>query len=512
MLAAVAVAFLIGAGCDRQGAKPTDTKELTAFVPCGMVIPFTEARKAFEAQNPGVQVNTEFDNAHILVKRIADKGEHPDIVVSPGAVEMDALVKAGLVDRKDVTHFGRYELMLFAPRENPGEVEDFQDLLKPEVKVIAVADPAHNSVGRYTKQALEKLGLWEKLQPKIELTDHPITAYKWVAQVKAQASFAYRSCPLESAPEKLSYSKVRILKSVPRDLYDPAYATMAILKDSRRRALAGRFVAFLDSEEGRKLLVEYGVPNPVELNIFVPCGMYGRLFELKTLYERQNPAVLLDLTFDRIDKLTERIVKNNEMPDLHLSIGGVETDLLVKAGRVNPSDVLPIGRFRLALCAHVSLRGTVTKVEDLARPEVKRIVLAPPENSSVGFYARESLTRLGVWEKVKDKIAYLPTIKDCHKELSAGKADAGFGYIGCPITIDPEKAEYSKVIAVQTMDEETYGGAVANASLLTGSRYRTEALAFARFLGTPEAQAVLRRGGLEPLEREERKEENADVR
>ena len=497
----VAGLILAGSGCDRQATQTADAKELTLFIPCGMVRPFMEATRAFEDENPDVKVDATFDNANVLVNRIVDKGERPDIVVSPGVVEMEALVAAGPVDQKDVSHFGRYELMLFAPRENTGGVADFDDLLKPEVKVIAIANPAHNSVGRYTKQALERLGLWDKLQAegKIERTDHPITAYTWVAGGKAQASFAYRSCPLESAPEKLSYSKVTILKSVPRDLYDPAYATIAILKDSRRRALAEKFVAFLESDKGRKLLIEHGVPNPVDLNVFVPCGMNPPLFELKSAFEEQNSDVLVHITFDRADKLTARIVEGDETPDLHISIGAVETGLLVEAGRVNPPDVLPIGRFQLALCTNVSRKGTVTNLEDLAKPEVKRIVLTPQEHSSVGFYVKESLAKLGLWEKVKDKVDYLPTIKDCYAEVAGGKADAGFAYLGCPINIDPEKAPYSKVIAVQVLDDKTFGGAVANASVLNSSKHPAEAMAFARFLKTPEAQAILKRSGLEPV-------------
>ena len=147
----------------------------------------------------------------------------------------------------------------------------------------------------------------------------------------------------------------------------------------------------------------------------------------------------------------------------------------------------------------MSRKGAITKPEDLTKPEVKRIVLTPPENSSVGFYVKESLTELGLWEKVKDKVDYLPTIKDCYAEVANGGADAGFAYLGCPINIDPEEAQYSKVVAVQVLDDETYGGAVANASVLSSSKHPAEAMAFARFLKTPGAQAILKRSGLEPV-------------
>lgn len=261
-LGAVACAALALLGCGRRAGSDAAAEEaLKVYVPCGMLLPFMEAERAFEAAHPGAQVESVFDNANVLVRRIVQRGEQPDLIVSPGEVEMEALLAAGKVSRADVTTFGRYELMLFTPRANPGRVSDFGDLLKREVRLIALPDPEHNSVGRYARQALENLGLWEQVRPKIEFTDHPITAYEWVARGKADASFAYRSCPLESAPEKLEYAKVHIARSVPFDLYAPARGAIAVLKDSPRRALAERFVAFLLSPEGRRVLRGNGVPD-----------------------------------------------------------------------------------------------------------------------------------------------------------------------------------------------------------------------------------------------------------
>jgi molybdenum ABC transporter molybdate-binding protein len=202
--------------------------------------------------------------------------------------------------------------------------------------------------------------------------------------------------------------------------------------------------------------------------------------------------------FDRADLLTDRILKEGAIPDVHLSIGHTETELLVKSGHVEPRTAVPFGTFRLALATHVSRRAVVTKIEDLAKPEVKAIVLTPPENSSVGAYAKTVLSGLGLWEKVSAKIVYLPTIKDCHTSLAAGKADAEFAYIGCPIPAEPDKAEYSKVVAVQIVHPELYGGATVFASVLKAAPHRQEAVEFVTFLGTPEVVAMLAKVGLVP--------------
>jgi molybdate transport system substrate-binding protein len=173
---------------------------------------------------------------------------------------MKKLVDAGYVQSADRTRFGRYELVLFGPRGNPGQVHTFTDLTKDTVQTIAMADPDNTSVGFYTRETLRNLGIWSKVKAKILITADPSMAYKHVARAKAQASFAYRSCPLKTAPDKLDYSKVRIIESVPNELYGPAYATVALLKAARNRKQGAAFIELLLSEEGQAVLANYEVP------------------------------------------------------------------------------------------------------------------------------------------------------------------------------------------------------------------------------------------------------------
>ncbi|MCK5804959.1 MAG: molybdate ABC transporter substrate-binding protein [Lentisphaeria bacterium] len=495
------LALVLAQSCKptRQDATAETAGEvLTLYVPCGMNLPFRAAQKAFMAQNPGVRVELVLDNANVLVRRVLEKGEKPDIIVSPGLVEMEKLQKHGAVGQSDVQPFGRYELVLFTSRANPANITTFKDLTKDEVKTIAIADPDENSVGRYTRQTLKGLGLWDSVQGKLQLTDHPITAYKYVAREKAEASFAYRSCPLKTAPEKLEYSKIRIVESVPRELYGPAYAVVAPLSSAPNRARADQFVQFLLSDAGQTLLSENDVPVLTTVEVFVPCGMLSAFLTIRRAFEEKNPGIKLKIIFDRADALTDRILKQGQKPDIHCSIGHVEKDMLVREGAIANGGSSAFGQFQLALCAHRSKADLIGSVADLAKPEVKRILLTPPENSSVGLYAKRVLEKENLWDAVESKIVYLPTIKDCYKELSANKADAVFAYIGCPVQINPEKAEYSKVKAVATIPESAYGGAVVFASVLKGSSDRKEVGMIRDFLQSPIARAAFAKIGLLP--------------
>lgn len=254
----LATGLVLGAGgCRKAESGPV---VLHVYAPCGMEMPFMELETLFEQAHPGVDVNLLLDNAHILTERVLDNGERPDVIASPGGHELARLTEAGLLKTADIHPFSQLDLCLFVPRANRAAVTSMDDLAKDDVKVLAVADPDKTSIGHFTVQALQKAGLWERVKGKVVITGDASQTYKHVAGEKADASFAYRSCPLKTAPDKLEYSKVRVIQSVPGELYGPAYATVAIVGSTSHRDLADAFVQLVLSDAGKQIMAKYDLP------------------------------------------------------------------------------------------------------------------------------------------------------------------------------------------------------------------------------------------------------------
>lgn len=265
-------ALLITVGCSRlsqqagpPAAIPADamvaeaglTGEATLFVPCGMIIPLRAVMDKFEADHPGVKLNGVFDNAVVLGDRIMKKGEKADVFVSPGSTEIGRLEEAGLIDPSSKTAIADFELVVITQREWGAGLAKPEDLMACDT--LSMPDPAINSTGASGREALMNLGLWERLKPKMVFTRHAIESHTLVASGKSDAGIAYRNCPLETNPEKLSKTKVKVAFSFPEDSYEKQQCLVAVLKDSRSPAAAKAFVEAIASPEDRQILADNGM-------------------------------------------------------------------------------------------------------------------------------------------------------------------------------------------------------------------------------------------------------------
>ena len=244
---------------------PTTPTEIRAFIPCGMIIPMRTAADAFMKEHPGLKISGIYDNAGVIVKRINQRGEQADLVVSPGSTELKALQDKGHI-ASEARPIGTFELVVITPKGSKLDLKTPADLKK--CKTIGSANPDTNSTGTSGKEALTKLGLWDELQPKFlrPYPDHAIVVYNMVAGGKADAAIAYKNCPLETNPDKLSKAKVRVAFPFPADSYSKQQCLVALLTGSKHAAEAQQFVDYLTSPAGLKVLSDAGMSGCLDLD------------------------------------------------------------------------------------------------------------------------------------------------------------------------------------------------------------------------------------------------------
>jgi molybdate transport system substrate-binding protein len=120
------------------------------------------------------------------------------------------------------------------------------------VRKFAIANPEHAPYGRAAKEALQNLGLWEQLQPKLVLGDNISQATQFVTSGAAQAGITALSLAL--APEVAAQSGAYWL--LPASLHTPLKQRMVLLKSAQPAAKA--LFEYLQTPAAKAVLGKYG--------------------------------------------------------------------------------------------------------------------------------------------------------------------------------------------------------------------------------------------------------------
>lgn len=162
------------------------------------------------------------------------------------------LEKAGLVmpGRRITYAMGR--LVLWGARPLLLQ-EGAQILQQPDIRHIAIANPATAPYGRAAYQALNTMGLWQTLKPRMVQGDDVGQVFQFVASANAQLGFVALAQVLNP---KNTFSSDYWL--VPEELYDPIVQDMVLLKKAENNSAAHAFFAFMQTVQARSIIQQVG--------------------------------------------------------------------------------------------------------------------------------------------------------------------------------------------------------------------------------------------------------------
>lgn len=96
--------------------------------------------------------------------RQIEGGAPYDAFLSANEAYIKQLTAAGHLKSPTIQHYATGRLALFAKRTQLRRLEALSD---PAVRHIAIANPGHAPYGMAAREVLQKLGLWDRLQPKL---------------------------------------------------------------------------------------------------------------------------------------------------------------------------------------------------------------------------------------------------------------------------------------------------------------------------------------------------------
>lgn len=145
--------------------------------------------------------------------------------------------------------------------DHTGKFDDGPAFLESgDYKRLAIANPETAPYGLAARQALEKLGLWKQLQPKIVRGNSIAQTYQFVASGNADIGFVATSQVVShEAKDGKTFGSSWL---VPATLHDPIDQQAVLLTRGADSKAANAYIEFLKSEDARTIIARYGYALP----------------------------------------------------------------------------------------------------------------------------------------------------------------------------------------------------------------------------------------------------------
>jgi phosphonate transport system substrate-binding protein len=217
--------------------------------------PLTEIANQFRWET-GQQVQVTYDSSATLISQI-ENGAPFQMFLSTRESAVQRLVSERIARDSGVVYaVGR--VVLFAPNGSPLRVDpELKDLnaaiADGRIRHFVIANPMNSPYGSAARAALERVGIWDAIQPKLVVAETASQAMEFLAYGSSQAGIVPLS--LAKAPEM---AKLGTFALIPVDSHreEPLKQRMVLLKNAGDTATA--FYRYLQGQAARAVLSRYG--------------------------------------------------------------------------------------------------------------------------------------------------------------------------------------------------------------------------------------------------------------
>jgi molybdate transport system substrate-binding protein len=142
-------------------------------------------------------------------------------------------------------------------------------------------------------------------------------------------------------------------------------------------------------------------------------------------FRRKHPRVTVKTSFGGSSTLAQQVLAGADA-DLFLSANQAWARTLDQ--RQLASERCDLLGNELVLVVAKGARLKVAAPEDLLSGELRRIALAEPDSVPAGIYAKQALTKLALWDRLKPRIVGAADVRQALAYVETGAAEAGIVY------------------------------------------------------------------------------------
>jgi len=214
----------------------------------------SDIKATYEKMVPNVELVINYASSGLLQKQI-EQGAPVDIFLSAGNKQMDELETKGLLIPGTRTNLLGNALVLIVAKEKKSQIKSFTGL--PDMAhSISIGQPETVPAGKYAKETLIKLHLWQKLEKRIMFAKDVRQVLAYVESGNVDAGLVYQT-------DTLTLKSGAVVATAPARSHSAIVYPMAEIKGSKNQAASGKFSAFLQTAAAAKIFEKYK---------FIPLG------------------------------------------------------------------------------------------------------------------------------------------------------------------------------------------------------------------------------------------------
>jgi ABC-type molybdate transport system substrate-binding protein len=240
----------------------------------------------FQRSEPGLSVGLITLPPGLILSAILGGGwtysghEHrftPDVYASVNLGHLKKLKAAGLMSQYQT--YMHNELQIMVAKSNPRHITGIDDLVRADVRT-SMPNPVNEGIMQfYARKVLERHGIWQTISGGKECASCQTTDSNYFTAVhhretperirdgKSDAGIVWKTEVLEAQRHGAEVAAVEL--PVSDSLRDEVSYAIGALDDSKHKAVADRYLAFVASSGGQAAYVAFGFVNagPDELRL-----------------------------------------------------------------------------------------------------------------------------------------------------------------------------------------------------------------------------------------------------
>lgn len=209
----------------------------------------------FEKENPEIAVEGTYASSGDLQHQI-ESGLDADVFFSAATSNMDTLAEEKLIDEDTVVDLLKNNVVLITPKDSKLRIKSFKDITKADT--IAIGDPESVPAGKYAKEILTNLDVYNKVEKKASLGASVTEVLSWVAEGSADAGIVYAT-DAQTENTNGDDKEVEVVATAEDSMMQtPVVYPVGVVSASTHKDEAKAFEDFLQTDEAKAVLEKAG--------------------------------------------------------------------------------------------------------------------------------------------------------------------------------------------------------------------------------------------------------------